>query len=121
MLQDHSCGRFAERKALTKSGSISPSDWPRKNTKGRNRWAHNRLNEQVHRNADRFRGDLLVMLINQDVAPLRSQFAILERGKASSGSIHRSYSRSSTRKQWAECCHRPGRVSLRSWPPSCRY
>lgn len=46
-----------------------------------------RLNEQVRRNADRFPEDFVFRLTNQDVASLRSQFAILKIGRGQ----HRKY------------------------------
>jgi len=46
-----------------------------------------RLNEQVRRNADRFPGDFLFRLTNQEVASLRSHFAILKTGRGR----HRKY------------------------------
>jgi hypothetical protein len=46
-----------------------------------------RLNEQVRRNADRFPDDFLMRLTNQEVASLRSHFAILKTGRGQ----HRKY------------------------------
>ena len=46
-----------------------------------------RLNEQVRRNADRFPDDFLLVLTNQELASLRSQFAILKTGRGQ----HRKY------------------------------
>ena len=46
-----------------------------------------RLNEQVRRNADRFPEDFLLRLTNQEVAALRSHFAILKGGRGQ----HRKY------------------------------
>jgi len=46
-----------------------------------------RLNEQVRRNADRFPDDFLLRLTNQEVASLRSHFAILNAGRGR----HRKY------------------------------
>jgi hypothetical protein len=46
-----------------------------------------RLNEQVRRNADRFPDDFLPRLTNQEVASLRSHFAILKSGRGQ----HRKY------------------------------
>lgn len=46
-----------------------------------------RLNEQVRRNADRFPDDFLLRLTNQEVASLRSHFAILKTGRGQ----HRKY------------------------------
>lgn len=46
-----------------------------------------RLNEQVRRNAGRFPGDFLLHLTNQELAALRSQFAILKSGRGQ----HRKY------------------------------
>lgn len=46
-----------------------------------------RLNEQVRRNADRFPGDFLFKLTNQEVASLRSHFAILKPGRDNTANI----------------------------------
>jgi ORF6N domain-containing protein len=46
-----------------------------------------RLNEQVRRNADRFPDDFLLRLTNQEVASIRSHFAILKSGRGQ----HRKY------------------------------
>ena len=46
-----------------------------------------RLNEQVRRNSDRFPEDFVFRLTNQDLASLRSQFAILKTGRGQ----HRKY------------------------------
>jgi hypothetical protein len=46
-----------------------------------------RLNEQVQRNADLFPDDFLLRLTNQEVASLRSHFAILKTGRGQ----HRKY------------------------------
>jgi hypothetical protein len=46
-----------------------------------------RLNEQVRRNADRFPEDFILRLTNQEHASLRSQFAILKKGRGQ----HRKY------------------------------
>lgn len=46
-----------------------------------------RLNEQVKRNKDRFPGDFMFRLTNQEVTNLRSQFATLDKGRGK----HRKY------------------------------
>jgi hypothetical protein len=46
-----------------------------------------RLNEQVRRNAGRFPEDFILRLTNQELASLRSQFAILKKGRGQ----HRKY------------------------------
>jgi hypothetical protein len=50
-----------------------------------------RLNEQVRRNLERFPGDLVFQLTKQEVADLRSQFAISNGGRGRGGRRYRPF------------------------------